>query len=106
MNENSLLDILDPRVKHDSPEKEITAVAKLAKRCLNLNGKKRPTMKQVAAELELIRTSNEANYDVQEIREDEDSDVDNKTEPWGTVSYSSTPLNSVTLPLLVSNNTC
>ncbi|OMP04783.1 hypothetical protein COLO4_09304 [Corchorus olitorius] len=54
MNENSLLDILDPRVKHDSPEKEITAVAKLAKRCLNLNGKKRPTIKQVAAELELI----------------------------------------------------
>ncbi|OMO92040.1 hypothetical protein CCACVL1_06929 [Corchorus capsularis] len=106
MRENSLLDILDPCVTNDGPEEEIIAVAKLAKRCLNLNGKKRPTMKQVAMELELIRTTNEANYVVPEISEDEDSDVDDKTATWGIVSYSSTPLNSVTLPLLVSNNTC
>ncbi|OMO90182.1 hypothetical protein COLO4_19312, partial [Corchorus olitorius] len=82
MKENSLFNILDPRVKHDGSQEEITAVAKLAKRCLNLNGKKRPAMKQVAMELELIRTTNEANHVVQDISEDEDSDVDDKTAPW------------------------
>ncbi|TYJ14882.1 hypothetical protein E1A91_A10G148200v1 [Gossypium mustelinum] len=51
MQENSLSDILDSKVANDGLEKEIIAVANLAKRCLNLNGKKRPTMKQVAMEL-------------------------------------------------------
>ncbi|KAK6125019.1 hypothetical protein DH2020_041293 [Rehmannia glutinosa] len=37
-------------------EKEgVLAVAKLAKRCLNLNGKKRPNMKEVSMELEALR---------------------------------------------------
>ncbi|MBA0737825.1 hypothetical protein Gogos_020727, partial [Gossypium gossypioides] len=52
MKENSLLNIVDPLVMNDNAEEEIVAVAKLAKRCLNLNGKRRPTMKQVALELE------------------------------------------------------
>ncbi|XP_057998157.1 wall-associated receptor kinase-like 2 [Hevea brasiliensis] len=38
-------------------EEEIIEVANLAKRCLNLNGKKRPTMKEVAMELEGIQAS-------------------------------------------------
>ncbi|CDP11259.1 unnamed protein product [Coffea canephora] len=36
---------------------EVTAVAKLAQRCLNLNGKKRPTMKEVAIGLESLKLS-------------------------------------------------
>ncbi|KAH1092172.1 hypothetical protein J1N35_019429 [Gossypium stocksii] len=55
--ENSLFNILDPVVVKDGPEQEIIVVALLAKRCLNLNGKKRPIMKQVAMELELIKAS-------------------------------------------------
>ncbi|XVF65418.1 hypothetical protein PTKIN_Ptkin09bG0247500 [Pterospermum kingtungense] len=38
MKENALFDILDPLVMKDGPEEEIIAVAKLAKRCLNLSG--------------------------------------------------------------------
>ncbi|TYG52371.1 hypothetical protein ES288_D09G022100v1, partial [Gossypium darwinii] len=57
MQENSLFNILDPMVVKVGPEQEIIVVALLAKRCLNLNGKKRPTMKQVAMELELIKAS-------------------------------------------------
>ncbi|KAG4128363.1 hypothetical protein ERO13_D09G016516v2, partial [Gossypium hirsutum] len=57
MQENSLFNILDPMVVKHGPEKEIIVVALLAKRCLNLNGKKRPTMKQVAMELELVNAS-------------------------------------------------
>ncbi|XVF65400.1 hypothetical protein PTKIN_Ptkin09bG0245700 [Pterospermum kingtungense] len=78
MKKNSLFDILDPTVRKDGPQEEIIAVAKLAKRCLNLNGKKRPTMKQVAVELEWIRLSEEANIIQQKV--DEDSDTDDEIE--------------------------
>ncbi|KAK8571579.1 hypothetical protein V6N13_047248 [Hibiscus sabdariffa] len=54
-------------------------------RCLNLNGKKRPTVKQVAMELERIRSSDEAN--AIEESGDEDSDIDITIEASSTVSY-------------------
>ncbi|MBA0664397.1 hypothetical protein Goklo_004410, partial [Gossypium klotzschianum] len=80
MQGNSLFDILDSRVVNDGPEKEIIEVAKLAKRCLNLNGKKRPTMKQVAVELELIKASEEGN--AIEESGDEGSEIDDMIESW------------------------
>ncbi|GLT38244.1 hypothetical protein SLA2020_125050 [Shorea laevis] len=55
MEENSLFSILDARVRESSAHEEITKVAKLAHRCLSLNGKKRPKMIEVAVELEQIR---------------------------------------------------
>ncbi|XP_048434338.1 LOW QUALITY PROTEIN: wall-associated receptor kinase-like 1 [Pyrus x bretschneideri] len=57
MEENRLFDILHARVMKEAGKDEIMAVANLAQRCLNLNGKKRPTMKEVAAELEAIQLS-------------------------------------------------
>ncbi|KAL4272896.1 hypothetical protein GQ457_13G028570 [Hibiscus cannabinus] len=87
MKENSLLDIIDPLIKNGSPGTDIVAVAELAKRCLNLNGKKRPTMKEVAMELEQIRSSEGANAVKQNA--DEDSDIsDDMFEPSGTASCS------------------
>ncbi|KAF3452425.1 hypothetical protein FNV43_RR02858 [Rhamnella rubrinervis] len=50
--ENKLFQILDPQVARDAKEEDIQAIAELAIRCLRLNGKKRPTMKQVSMELE------------------------------------------------------
>ncbi|XP_022722180.1 wall-associated receptor kinase-like 1 [Durio zibethinus] len=100
MNENSLFDILDPMVSNNGTEKEIIAIAKLAKRSLNLNGKKRPTMKQVAMELERIKASEEANAIEQSV--DEDSDTDEMIEPWAIASCSTSRSiinDSVTLPL-------
>jgi len=44
MEDNSLSDILDARVKEGCQNEEVISVANLAKRCLNLNGKNRPTM--------------------------------------------------------------
>ncbi|GKV26876.1 hypothetical protein SLEP1_g36094 [Rubroshorea leprosula] len=55
MEGNGLFSILDARVRESSAHEEITKVAKLALRCLSLNGKKRPKMIEVAAELEQIR---------------------------------------------------
>ncbi|KAJ8755426.1 hypothetical protein K2173_019224 [Erythroxylum novogranatense] len=57
MEENRLSEILDTRVLQEGGKEEVIAVANLAKRCLNLNGKKRPTMKAVAMQLEAIRNS-------------------------------------------------
>ncbi|KAG2711404.1 hypothetical protein I3760_04G075100 [Carya illinoinensis] len=54
MEENNLFDIIDNRVLKEAKKEEIIAVANLVKRCLNLSGKKRPTMKEVAKELEAV----------------------------------------------------
>ncbi|KAL1080803.1 hypothetical protein V6Z11_D09G019300, partial [Gossypium hirsutum] len=100
MQENSLFSILNPMVVKDGPEQEIMAVALLAKRCLNLNGKKRPTMKQVVMELELIKASGGT---VIEDCGDEESETDDMIHSWDTNPSSSMsrtiPTDSVTFPL-------
>ncbi|KAH0649810.1 hypothetical protein KY284_029722 [Solanum tuberosum] len=53
LKENRIIEIVDPEiVKEVEDEHVIPAVAKLAKRCLNFNARRRPSMKEVAAELE------------------------------------------------------
>ncbi|KAL3740118.1 hypothetical protein ACJRO7_021407 [Eucalyptus globulus] len=56
MEENCLFDILDKEVLDHGEKEEINDVSNLAKRCLNLKGRYRPTMKEVAMELERIRS--------------------------------------------------
>ncbi|KAL4274056.1 hypothetical protein GQ457_13G028730 [Hibiscus cannabinus] len=100
MKGHSLPEIVDPMVMNGGPETEIVAVAKLTKRCLNLNGKKRPTMKEVAMELEQIRSSEGANGIEQNT--DEDSDIEYMFEVSGISSCSTTGSvlkDSVTLTL-------
>ncbi|XP_051133473.1 wall-associated receptor kinase-like 22 [Andrographis paniculata] len=55
MEENQLFDILDSRVLKEGKVQDIVAIAELANKCLHLNGKKRPTMKEVSADLQGIR---------------------------------------------------
>ncbi|KAK4791886.1 hypothetical protein SAY86_022321 [Trapa natans] len=55
MDGNHLFDILDALVLEQGKKEEIVTVANLAKRCLKLKGRKRPTMKEVVLELEGIR---------------------------------------------------
>ncbi|XVF69470.1 hypothetical protein PTKIN_Ptkin11bG0084900 [Pterospermum kingtungense] len=54
---NKLLQILDKQVRKEATEQDIYAVAYLAIRCLRLNSKKRPTMKEVSMALEGLRQS-------------------------------------------------
>ena len=65
MNKNHLFDILDDQVKKEGDKEEVIIVANLAKRCLHLNGKKRPTMREVVTELQGIRktSDNQQNYE-------------------------------------------
>ncbi|KAL8505085.1 hypothetical protein ACS0TY_016335 [Phlomoides rotata] len=60
MEENNLSDILDPEILKESQMEEIVDVAKLARRCLNLTGKRRPTMKEVVAGLMGIQMKKES----------------------------------------------
>ena len=55
MDRNYFFDILDARTMNEDKREQMIAMAKLAKRCLNLKGKKRPTVKEVAMELEAIQ---------------------------------------------------
>ncbi|KAF8007391.1 hypothetical protein BT93_K1407 [Corymbia citriodora subsp. variegata] len=55
MNENRLFDIVDTQVLKQGEKEGIVAFANLVRRCLKLHGKMRPTMKEVAVELERIR---------------------------------------------------
>ncbi|KAL3734329.1 hypothetical protein ACJRO7_023644 [Eucalyptus globulus] len=56
MEENRLFDVLDKEVLDHGENEEIIAVSNLAKRCLRLHGRYRPTMKEVAMELERVRS--------------------------------------------------
>lgn len=55
MEENRLYDFLDDQALKVGQKEEIMTIANLATRCLNLSGKRRPTMKEVAMELERIQ---------------------------------------------------
>nr|GLL49308.1 wall-associated receptor kinase 2-like [Ipomoea trifida] len=57
---DGLFEILDRAVANEGGEEEIFVVAKLAKRCIKLNARKRPGMMEVATELQrLARTNGE-----------------------------------------------
>ncbi|GFQ06886.1 wall-associated receptor kinase-like 8 [Phtheirospermum japonicum] len=90
MEENKLFEILDPRVLREGSKEEIEVVAELSRRCLHLNGKKRPTMKEVAVELEGIQMMKEGSvYAYQNgKRENHTIVVDHDSYDFSTISGS------------------
>lgn len=59
VKENKLFQILEPRVVREGSLEQLQAIGELVKRCLHLNGEDRPTMKDVAMELEGLRKFNQ-----------------------------------------------
>ncbi|KAI3690502.1 hypothetical protein L2E82_48556 [Cichorium intybus] len=55
VKETRLFQIVDPRVLREGTLEQLEAVAQIAKRCLNLEGENRPSMTEVAMELEGLR---------------------------------------------------
>ncbi|KAG6657221.1 hypothetical protein CIPAW_04G075000 [Carya illinoinensis] len=76
MEGNNLFDILDSQVLKEAEKEKIITVANLAKRCLNLKGRKRPTMREVAMELEAIQMSQRASNLKQKYGEIEDVETE------------------------------
>ncbi|KAJ6934372.1 hypothetical protein NC651_009421 [Populus alba x Populus x berolinensis] len=89
MEDGRLFDIIDAQVKGDCIEEEAIVIANLAKRCLHLNGKNRPTMREVAMELEGILLSRNG-INIQQIIE-----VDNSSRSISCSSFDS----GIDLPL-------
>ncbi|KAM7478185.1 hypothetical protein LguiA_026398 [Lonicera macranthoides] len=92
MEENRIFDIIDERVRNESRKKEIIGVANLARRCLNLSRKKRPTIKEVAMELEAIKMSKGAST-IQQHYEEVEYDINEFSESWETASTSTSTTN-------------
>ncbi|KAK7827564.1 wall-associated receptor kinase-like 4 [Quercus suber] len=55
MKENCLFEILYRRVLNEGNAEQVMEVVVLVKRCLSLKGEERPTMKEVALELEGLK---------------------------------------------------
>ncbi|GAA0175598.1 hypothetical protein LIER_41945 [Lithospermum erythrorhizon] len=55
LDENCVDDILDPHVKEVSNKEELESIIKLSQQCLNVNGRYRPSMKEVVMELQSIK---------------------------------------------------
>ncbi|KAG1354199.1 wall-associated receptor kinase 5 [Cocos nucifera] len=55
LEENQLLEAVDGQIVNEAGERHLFVVSQLAKRCLNLKGEERPTMKEVAVELDALR---------------------------------------------------
>lgn len=76
MKQNRILDIVDPRIKEDCMVEQVLGVATLARRCLSLKGKKRPNMREVSTELEMIRSSpDDLEVHIEEEEEEEETDM-------------------------------
>ncbi|KAG7995485.1 hypothetical protein I3843_01G112300 [Carya illinoinensis] len=86
---NHFFDIVDDQILKEVKKEEIVAIGNLVKRCLNLTGKKRPTMKEVAMELEAIKTSGKASNFQQKYDENEYVKIE-MYEEWDAGSTSST----------------
>ncbi|KAF7146208.1 hypothetical protein RHSIM_Rhsim04G0077100 [Rhododendron simsii] len=108
MQENRLYDILDARVVKEGGEKEILAVANIAKRCLYLNGSSRPTMKEVVMELDGIRISNGAtatgNQSCDIVEYVTEDDLTGPQEAASTSTGSSYHAMNIELPLLLDKS--
>ncbi|MFQ6657886.1 hypothetical protein Gotur_027373 [Gossypium turneri] len=87
MEENHLLDIVDAEIWKDGQKDEVVAVAQLAKRCLNLDGRYRPTMKEVAMELERLRTRQGDCIPIDQLKQVEVV-VKKSAESWDFTSFS------------------
>ncbi|XP_038977135.1 wall-associated receptor kinase 3-like [Phoenix dactylifera] len=75
MNEDRLLQILDDQVKDEGGIELLEQIADLAGRCLDRRGEDRPTMKEVAEELEKLRKFKQHSWE-QNDHEETDSSLD------------------------------
>ncbi|KAI9186529.1 hypothetical protein LWI28_018207 [Acer negundo] len=71
INESSLFEILENDILNDDNREQIKEVAELARMCLSVKGEERPTMKEVAMELEgMIRMNKHLWVDVEVNKEE------------------------------------
>ncbi|KAM7481495.1 hypothetical protein LguiB_006078 [Lonicera macranthoides] len=70
LKQNRLFQILEPRILEEGTLDQLQATAELVKRCLSLNSQDRPTMKEVAMELEGLRKFTKHPWVIQQSHEE------------------------------------
>ena len=87
IEEKRLFDVLDTQVRKEENKEEVMAIANLAKRCLHLNGKNRPTMIEIMMELEGVQkiSHDQPNFEELEYVRNEEIGPWNNT-PISTIS--------------------
>ncbi|PQQ12659.1 wall-associated receptor kinase-like 3 [Prunus yedoensis var. nudiflora] len=88
MQEDRLFNVVDARVLKEGSETEIQTVANLARRCLNLNGRNRPTMREVTSELEAVQMSRKPSFSAEQNSEGVDFVEDDAVGHWDVESLS------------------
>ncbi|KAI5327868.1 PREDICTED: wall-associated [Prunus dulcis] len=83
-----LFNIVDVPVLKEGSETEIQVVANLARRCLNLNGRNRPTMRDVTSELEAVLMSRKSLISAQQNSDGIDFVEDDSVGNWDVESLS------------------
>ncbi|XP_073044528.1 wall-associated receptor kinase 2-like [Primulina eburnea] len=73
VKENRLFQILDPRLLKEGSFEQLQRIGELVKICLNLKSEERPTMKEVALELEGIRKLTQHPWIIQQDREESEA---------------------------------
>ncbi|CAN6804271.1 unnamed protein product [Brassica oleracea] len=92
IKENRLLDIIDAQIRDGCKLTQVTATANLARKCLNLKGRKRPSMREVSMELEKIRGSSvdmelhEYGSENEEDHEEPVVDANIKLQSWNNIA--------------------
>ncbi|XP_022858490.1 wall-associated receptor kinase 2-like isoform X1 [Olea europaea var. sylvestris] len=71
LKQNNLLQVLDDSIVCEGNSEKLTSVAMLAKRCLHVKGEDRPSMKEVAMELEGLRLAGKHSWNQTEPIEEE-----------------------------------
>jgi serine/threonine protein kinase len=93
MEEKLLSEIIDPHIKRECGEESL-AFADLAKKCLYLNGKFRPSMKEVSRELDRIisfsRKDSKLEKHFGDIRQFVETDILLSSSPWEFTSSTAT----------------
>ncbi|GMY19677.1 wall-associated receptor kinase-like 8 isoform X2 [Fagus crenata] len=84
VKENRLFDILDTQVRKEENKEEVMEIANLAKRCLHMNGKKRPTMIEIMMELEGVQKISHVQPNFEELEYVTNEEMG----PWNDVSSS------------------
>ncbi|XP_040998096.1 wall-associated receptor kinase 2-like [Juglans microcarpa x Juglans regia] len=71
IEDDRLLEIIECHIKNEGDVEELNEVSYIAKRCLSINGKKRPTMKDVAKELEGLRSKKKLSNEMVDLLREE-----------------------------------
>lgn len=91
MQRNKLFEILEPRIADEGNRMQLEEIATLAVRCLSLTGEQRPTMREVAEELERARGFQRHPWAQEETDEEMEELLYNEMTPVPSMHHTEVP---------------